>query len=164
MFGVTVRRLTPEDVDILRGVRLRSLQDAPSSFGSSYQRELSFTTEIWRSRLLTDGNPNVVDEGPDGEVVGMVTGLRDIDDPSLAHLVAMWVAPEARGRGAADRLVAGVVGWARSEGFSAVRLRVTDGNFRAEKLYERHGFQRTGATFLRERDGLTEVEMAFRLG
>lgn len=94
----------------------------------------------------------------------MVTGLRDIDDPSLAHLVAMWVAPEARGRGAADRLVAGVVGWARGEGFSAVRLRVTDGNFRAEKLYERHGFQRTGATFLRERDGLTEVEMAFRLG
>lgn len=164
MSGVTVRRLMQEDAALLRSICLRSLQDAPSSFGSSYPRELSFTTEIWRSRLLPDGNPSFVDEGPDGDVVGLVTGLRDIDDPSMAHLVGMWVAAEARGSGAADRLVGEVVGWARAEDLSAVRLHVTEGNVRAERLYNRHGFQRTGATFLRESDGLTEVEMEFRLG
>jgi GNAT superfamily N-acetyltransferase len=163
MSVVTLRRLIPQDADLLRTIRLRSLQDAPSAFGSSYDRELSFTPENWRSRLRSD-SATFVDEDADGNIAGLATGIPDADESSLARLVAMWVAPEARGTGVGHRLVAGVVGWARCEGFSAVRLRVTEGNLPAETLYTRHGFRRTGTTLHRERDGLTEIEMGLALG
>jgi len=163
MSVVTLRRLMPQDADLLRTIRLRSLQDAPRAFGSSYDRELSFTPENWRSRLRSDSTPTFVDEDADGNIAGLATGIPDADESSLAHLVAMWVAPEARGTGAGDRLVAGIVGWARCEGFSAVRLRVTEGNLPAERLYDRHGFHRTGTTFYRNRDGLTEIELELPL-
>jgi len=144
MSDMTLRRLMPQDADLLRTIRLHSLQDAPSAFGSSYDRELSFTSENWRSRLRSHSTPTFIDEDADGKSGGLATGIPDAADSSLAHLVAMWVAPEARGTGVGDRLVDGVVGWARGEGFSAVRLRVTEGNLPAERLYERHGFHRTG--------------------
>ena len=164
MSVVTLRRLIPQDADLLRSIRLRSLQDAPSAFGSSYDREQSFNPENWRSRLRSDSTATFVDEDADGNIAGLATGIPDADESSLAHLVAMWVAPEARGMGVGDRLVAGVVGWARCEGISAVRLRVTEGNLPAETLYTRHGFRRTGTTLHRERDGLTEIEMGLALG
>jgi GNAT superfamily N-acetyltransferase len=125
---------------------------------------VSFTEEVWQSRLRPDGNPNFVAERADGQAVGLATGIRAADASSPAHLVSMWVAPEARGSGVADRLVAEVIEWARTDGVSALQLRVTEGNARAERLYERHGFERTGTTFVRERDGLTEVEMDLRVG
>lgn len=154
----------PRDARLLRSIRLRSLQDAPSAFGSSYDRELLLTAEDWRSRLRLESSSTFIDQETDGSVVGLATGIPDSRDSSLAHLVGMWVAPEARGTGVGDRLVIGILGWARREGFRAVRLRVTDGNRPAERLYERHGFQRTGNTFHRDRDGLTEIELELPFG
>ena len=53
--------------------------------------------------------------------------------------------------------------WATGQGCTAIRLHVTDGNRRAEGMYLRNGFERTGRTFVRERDGFPEVEMERRL-
>ena len=76
----------------------------------------------------------------------------------------MWVRATARGTGAADELVAAVIGWAHRRGSTRVRLRVTEGNDRAERLYARHGFVRTGRHGVRERDGLAEFEMEAAVG
>jgi ribosomal protein S18 acetylase RimI-like enzyme len=78
--------------------------------------------------------------------------------------MAMWVHPALRGSGAASALVQAVLAWAEERGARLVRLSVIDGNNRARRLYEKHGFQDTGHIALRPRDGAREVEMERRVG
>ena len=71
----------------------------------------------------------------------------------------MWVDPHARGGGTADALVNAVAEWAGEQGFRSLRLHVTEGNDRAEAMYRRTGFVRTGRIFPRDRDQVPEIEM-----
>jgi ribosomal protein S18 acetylase RimI-like enzyme len=89
----------------------------------------------------------------------MVAGVRDETDPAIAHLMAMWVHPQTRGSGGADKLGTAVVAWAQAEGAKIVRLKVIQGNDRARHFYERMGFRSTGREELRQRDGLIEIQM-----
>jgi GNAT superfamily N-acetyltransferase len=159
MNGVNVRRLQLGEHELLRTIRLRALADEPSAYGSDYAREEAFTVEIWDGRLRADGNTLLVCESDDGTPIGLAGGIRDSVDGSVGDLISMWVDPVARGSGAADALVAEVIRWAERAPVAALRLHVTDGNVRAERLYVRHGFCPTGRTFVRERDGITEIEM-----
>ncbi len=73
-----------------------------------------------------------------------VDGDRPRTGPPEWHLVGMWVAPDYRGQGVADRLVEAVCNRARQAGAAAVMLWVTEINDRAIALYRRHGFSPTG--------------------
>jgi hypothetical protein len=55
-----------------------------------------------------------------------------------------------------------VIDWAQRSGYSRLLLWVVDGNTNAERLYERSGFQRTGAV-QEIRPGDVEHEMELRL-
>jgi ribosomal protein S18 acetylase RimI-like enzyme len=151
-----VRRAVLGDEPILREVRLQALSDAPIAFGSTYEREIARTTEDWQ-QWMSPGVAFILYE-PEG-ARGMVAGLRDENDPAVAHLMAMWVHPKTRGSGGADELVAAVVAWARSEGAKVVRLKVIQGNDRARGFYERMGFRTTGHEEIRLRDSRIEVQM-----
>ena len=140
MPSTSVRLLTPGDWSIFREVRLAALLEAPYAFGSTYGREVEASEESWRARLV-DRAQFVAEL--DGEVVGTAGGVRE--DDVHAQLVSMWVAPRARGKGAGDRLMNAVDEWAREGGFEALLLWVTEGNPRAEALYMRWGYTRTGA-------------------
>jgi GNAT superfamily N-acetyltransferase len=161
---VSIRRLRPEDFELLRRLRLRCLREEPTAFGSTYEREVAFEDDVWTQRLRPGANPHWLFEAPDGSPAGIVAGAREDADTHVADVVSMWVDPAARGTGAADALIAQVISWAEAERLTTLRLHATEGNVRAERAYQRHGFQRTGRTFLRERDGLTEFEMARALG
>jgi ribosomal protein S18 acetylase RimI-like enzyme len=159
----SVRRLQPEDHELIRTIRLRSLTLEPAAFGSTLEREASFSDDDWRQRLAPDASPHFVTIDESGAPTGMVVGAVDNENPQLAHLFAMWVDPHARGSGAADALVAEVVRWAIAQACEELQLRVTEGNTRAERMYRRHGFERTGQSWLRERDGHVEIELVSRL-
>ena len=163
MVGLTVRRLEPDDHELVRAVRLRALTLAPAAFGSTLDRELSFSDDEWRSRLQPDGFPHFICVDESAQPLGLVVGGRDDADRDIAHLFAMWVEPPARGSGAADALVEAVVRWAGDQGFTSVQLLVTDGNERAERVYLRNGFERSGRSIVRERDGVAQIEMVRRL-
>jgi RimJ/RimL family protein N-acetyltransferase len=138
---VTVRRLQPDDWELLRDIRLRSLRESPEAFSSSYEREAAFDETQWRSRA--DGVWFIATAG--GAVVGVVAGFFDDTVPaSERHLVAMWVAAQARGSGAAVDLVEAIVDWARDDGATEVSLGVFEDNSRARALYERCGFVECG--------------------
>jgi ribosomal protein S18 acetylase RimI-like enzyme len=77
------------------------------------------------------------------KVVGIAAGGGS-NSTSIAALTSLWVAPGFRGQGIGDQLVVAVLEWTKAAGFSQVLLWVTDGNSRAEALYARHGFIRTG--------------------
>jgi ribosomal protein S18 acetylase RimI-like enzyme len=79
----------------------------------------------------------------DGVVAGTVSG-GDADIAGTAAMTAMWVDPRFRRRGIGDLLVGTVVAWAKGARYERMLLWVADGNDNAERLYARHGFQRTG--------------------
>lgn len=160
---LSVRRLEPQDHGLLRTMRLRALSLEPHSFGSTFERESAFTEDTWRNRLRPAGNPHFACFDDSGEPIGVVAGMLDEEDQQISELVGMYVDQHARGTGTADALVSEIVDWAMAQGCVAVRLHVTDGNARAEGMYRRNGFERTGRTFLRERDGYPEIEMERRL-
>jgi len=116
-----IDRLSPPDDQRSRSIRLRALQDAPDSFGSTFAAEVTFTQEDWRRRLeRSDAVTFVASE--EGDDTGIVVGVADPEHPGEAVLVSMWVAPETRGRRVGEALVQAVIDWARSEGYKAVRL------------------------------------------
>jgi len=154
--AVKVRRAGIGDEAVLRDLRLQALTDAPDAFGSTYERELARTVEDW-GRWLSPGATFTLEDGH--AACGLVACARDATAPTTVDLMAMWVHPMMRGSGAADALVAEVIAWARTDGARLVRLRVVQENVRAQRVYERHGFQLTGRTGVRERDGAIEVEM-----
>lgn len=154
-----IRRLEPDDYARLRALRLRALEGEPTAFGSTLAREAAFPDSEWRHRLRVDGNPHFGGFDDMGALVGLAVGAVEPDEPHVGHVRGMWVDPNARGRGLADALVAHVTSWAAERGCRTMRLHLTDGNARAESLYGRLGFARSGRTEVRDRDGLVEVEM-----
>jgi ribosomal protein S18 acetylase RimI-like enzyme len=142
---MNVRRLDPDDWELLRAVRLGSLADSPASFGSTHEREAAFDEAEWRNRAASNGWFIAVDGD---EPVGIVAGYQDPAAPvGQRHLVAMWVAPGARGRGVAPKLIDAVVQSAREDGASELTLGVADGNERARAVYLRYGFVETDQTY-----------------
>jgi ribosomal protein S18 acetylase RimI-like enzyme len=135
-------RLGAGDEDRLREVRLRALADAPKAFASTYEREEMFSRDVWTARLTDDGSVNLLAVGG-GSALGM-TSARIEERPGTAHLLGMWVAPEARGRGVGRRLIDAIVEWAREREIHELGLWVTDANDPARALYGDTGFRPTG--------------------
>ena len=150
MSRVTVRQTTEDDWATWRDLRLRALQDTPSAFGSTYEREAAFTEADWRGRAgaLSSAAPDD-SAGPsllafvDGVAVGMGGGYRDL--PGWLHVVAMWTDPAWRSHGAGRAVLEHLVAWSAAEGLR-VHLDVETTNAGARRLYERLGFVATGET------------------
>jgi RimJ/RimL family protein N-acetyltransferase len=163
---VTIRRLDDSDWQLLRDTRLASLAESPEAFGSTYAREAEFDESTWRDRAVSSGwflarDGETTQSGQ--SVQGIAAGYHDDSSPpEQRHLVAMWVAPEARGTGIAPELVEAVVQWAREDGATEVTLGVADGNERARALYLKCGFVSTGERFPLHSDTSREMEIYAR--
>jgi ribosomal protein S18 acetylase RimI-like enzyme len=165
---VLVRETVIDDWQALRDIRLEALRDAPSAFGSSYEREAAFGEPDWLRRIARGGNflafiPEVrasevrasevrasevrasevrASEVRASEPAGLIGGYPETAD--IVELVSMYVRPKARGRGVGEALVAAVFAWAQARDAKTVHLWVTESNDPARALYERCGFSPTG--------------------
>lgn len=157
MQEIVIEQLGSGEGERLRGVRLRALAESPEAFASTHAAELGFPAGKWLERLR---NPWwVARQG--GEDVGLVAVRAE---EGTAHLLSMWVAPEARGSGIGSRLVDEVVAWARAEGLDQVGLWAVDANQAARSLYERKGFVPSGKVMaLPSNPALTESHYVLSL-
>ena len=168
--GVLVRQVRPEDWERLRQLRLEMLAHTPLAYLERLEDAVVKPEADWRHRArrgagLAGGEPTApfVAERPDGRWVGQMVGY--VDAPGSAMLVAVYVAPDARGRaaGVADALLDAVLGWAAGRA-GVLRLLVHEDNARARAFYLRRGFTETGRTEPYELDpSAREVEMALVL-
>ena len=142
--SATVRRLGAGEADLLRDLRLRALGDAPMAFGSTLAREEGYEPERWErwaAESASGERQAIFIAEPEA---GMASGVLDDEDPALAHLYAMWVAPQARGTGAGKALVQAVLAWAADRGAERLTTSVTEGNAAAAALYAAAGFADSG--------------------
>lgn len=146
-----VRAVAPDDWWQWRDVRMRALADAPEAFGSSLAEWEAADERRWRQRLA-DVPFNVIAVS-DGLPVGQASSTT-ADEDGCVELISMWVAPEARGTGAARALIDAVTEWARRVDAVGVRLSVRRENERAIRVY-------LGADFIPvDEDGDTPTELA----
>ncbi|GCD20929.1 GNAT family N-acetyltransferase [Cellulomonas algicola] len=138
-----IHRATEDDWALVRDVRLRALRESPEVFGSSLAREESFRESHWRMRVRTGPTWIAVDEHQVGR--GLVSMIQEPGSPvDDRHVVALWVAPEARRQGIGWSLLDAVRAAAVTDGARTLSLWILDGNNAAGDLYVRAGFARTG--------------------
>lgn len=144
----SVRRFSPAEWPIYKELRLRSLEDSPSAFGSTLDLELEQTDAAWAEQLL-----NAASSGQDCALIaeveekpaGLVWAKADANDPEIINIFQMWVAPIARGRGVGDALLQAAIHWARQCDARFVKLGASCGDTPAMRLYQRTGFVEFGA-------------------
>jgi len=120
---IHIRRLTPADAALYRGIRLEGLNCNPEAFGSTFEAEFAKPLAWFFDRLSTT------------QIFGAFNG------PAL--LWGMYVRPSARGTGVARRLVEAVIDYARPR-VELIQLSVVMGNEPARRLYARLGFVEYG--------------------
>jgi GNAT superfamily N-acetyltransferase len=136
--AMTVRELGPDDWAVKRDLRLAALLDAPYAFSDTYARASARDESAWRD--WPSGTAAIFGAfDAAGPAVGLA-GAFEEDEPELAGLFSMWVAPDYRRLGVAGHLIDAVAGWARAIGKTGILLEVTAGNERAAKAYRRYGF------------------------
>jgi GNAT superfamily N-acetyltransferase len=144
----TIERLGESDWAAFREVRLRSLLDTPDAYGSTYGEESASTDRAWRDWAAGRwrGGTAVVfaGRGEDGTLVGTATAAASDAEEDVAHVYAMWVAPDARGAGVGRALLDAVERWARDRGSRRLVLAVTETNDGARRFYEACDFVDTG--------------------
>ncbi len=91
----------------------------------------------------------VADDG--GEIVGMAVGMQGLADDGagppiegLCHVGAVFVAPNRWGEGLGGTLVDAVLAEARARDYTRAQLWTHADNARAQRLYERRDFGRSG--------------------
>ncbi len=141
---MTLHRVGPDDWRAHRDLRLEMLRDAPDAFWTQHADVADLDEEAWRSRIAAQHHLHARADG-EADPVGSVGLFADPDEaPDTLTLVAMYVAPRARGRGVGERLVQAVLDEAVARGCGRVVLEVTSSNDQAVALYERMGFRLTG--------------------
>jgi len=140
--GMLTRRLSIDDVEIFRRIRLEALSCDPSSFASVHDDWVDLPDEEWRNRLSEPVFVAFINKEP----VGMM-GLSYHRPRKMAHratIVSVYLRKSERGTGIAADLLAAVSDYARRLGIAQLELAVSAENAVAVQFYRRHGFVECG--------------------
>jgi ribosomal protein S18 acetylase RimI-like enzyme len=136
-----VEVLTENEGPRLRDIRLAALQEYPSAFMSSYEREAAYSQRRWAEEVVRgEWHIMLVDD----KEVGLVGVTReDGMSAQQCYLEALWIAPGSRRSGVGSVFLRTVLERLRDNGVHTVWLYILDGNDGAMRFYRRFGFQST---------------------
>ena len=134
----TVRRLKAADAAAYRDIRLEALTNEPTAFASDPSLEDGKALEEWAAQLERNFSFGVFG---DDELVGIASYLTDARQKTRHRgtVVAVYVRPKARGKGASRALFGTLIEDASGR-VQQLHLSVTAGNAAAKRLYEALGF------------------------
>ncbi|MFI0220684.1 GNAT family N-acetyltransferase [Streptomyces lydicus] len=156
-----VRPIRADEWPEAKALRLLALNDpvAPIAFLQTHAEVAAEPDSYWQVRAQQAATGirrcQFVAEDRNGGLSGTVTVLiEDVDSDTpcdvagplcQAHIVGVFLRPEARGSGVIDALLEAAAAWAwSSPDVARVRLYVHEDNTRAERVYWRHGFVPSG--------------------
>jgi len=130
---MTVRKATHTDLDAIRAL-WEAMEEEIG--GPEWVRETWEEEEVDVKRRLRESAVLLAEE--EGKAVGLL-GL-DFRHPKIAHVQSVYVAPGARRRGIASRLLAEAATLSREHGYTDIDLDVLTANHAAIAVYDRLGF------------------------
>jgi CheY-like chemotaxis protein len=130
------------------------LFEAVRSYNATLDYRLTLA-EDWRDMLHEHFARTSADPGAalwllawrENQPVGLLAIAAHLDSPLLKHrrwaeVMALYLAPDCRGSGLAQRLMAEAQAWAAAQGFDRVQVHAAATNEHARSFYQRSGFQR----------------------
>lgn len=144
--AMNIRKLDARDAAEYRELRIEALTNDPDAFGASLADALEAPLAKTESRL-SDESAVTFGAFEEGKLVGnvtlsMETGLKF---RHRASVYAVYVAPSARGKGVARRLMEELIAYAKGhDQVEQLYLMVTSTNTPAVKLYNHLGFLKYG--------------------
>ena len=144
--AITLRRVTPDDWELSRALRLEALADTPIAFMETLEAAQAKDDAAWQARAargaIGGDSFQVLALAGGRAVASSVCFLQDGE----AWLAGVYVSPAFRGAGLLGKLVEQCAGWAREQGASRLLLEVHEDNPRARAAYAKLGFALTGET------------------
>jgi GNAT superfamily N-acetyltransferase len=138
-----VRQLTADDLAAYRALHRFAMTESPLGTVETPATDAARTDESVRGVLARGDGWGVFDGN---RLVGKLT-IDALPYDSLKHvfwLHAVYLHPDARGRGAGVALLEAALAAARANGATRAALWVNSENAPARRLYERAGFRETG--------------------
>ena len=143
-----VTLLTAADAVQYRALMLQAYELAADAFTTTREEREAEPASFWLKRIADPaGLSAAFGAFDDGRLLGTVA-LEFSRKPKTCHkglVIGMYVAPQARGRGAGQALMRALIGHAESRpGLRTLVLTVTAGNQPALELYRSFGFETFG--------------------
>ena len=137
------RRLSPDDWALFRELRLAALRTDPAAFAAVHADWADLPEAEWRARIADNAVFAILDGA---RPAGLAGWLRERSSRAAhrAMVVMMWIAPEARGRGAAVKLLDVMAEAALPEGIVQFEVSTGADNAAAQAAYLAAGFSRIG--------------------
>jgi GNAT superfamily N-acetyltransferase len=158
---ITIRRIRTGEADLFRQMRLKSLQDAPYAFSSTYDSTSRRSIESWREQAesTTRGSDRATFFAFSEAVpVGIAALYRLEGQAEVGEVLQVWVTPEFRGTGVARDLMDAIFLWAGENNFRRIIAGVTKVNLRALKFYTKYGFSVMDESLPNVSDGVSLVK------
>lgn len=155
MTAITIRRITPADVQVLAAMGRTTFFDTftgtcteadMQDFLEAYFNEAQVTKE------LSDENDYFFFAEVNGVPAGYLRFKEDYKGLSLMkqwktmELKRIYVLKEYHGQGIAQKLMEFLIDWCIKEKYQAIYLGVWEHNIRAQKFYAKYGFENSGHT------------------
>ena len=139
----TIRRIKKGEWELFKQVRLAALKEAPYAFGSTYEGALERSTQRWVDQAdgSAEGEMRATFLAFSGDCpVGITALYRNANRVNEGEVLQVWVAPDARATGLAQRLVETTLAWAEKQGVETVLATISKSNLGAVAFYEKCGF------------------------
>lgn len=143
---MNIRLLDDDDAEVYRDVRLRALKNAPDSFGSTYEKEVTRTVGDFIERIRHTKDQFTLGCFDDSNtLVGIVNFVREnmLKTAHKGNIYGMYIDPQFRGRGLGKALLFALIERATKEceGLEQIHLTVVSKNESAKRLYTTMGFE-----------------------
>lgn len=154
MTGVEVRAARPEDAGAIARTQIRTWQVAyahvfPAEGLDGLADGLDRRIDFWRGFIESrEPRTHALVADDDDAIVGFAnvgpTRDDDLDPAHVGELYAIYVLPDAWGKGAGQALMAELLATFRREGFREAMLWVLEDNPRTRRFYELAGWRGDG--------------------
>jgi ribosomal protein S18 acetylase RimI-like enzyme len=158
---ITIRRLETGEADLFKQIRLKSLQDAPYAFSSTYESSLRRSADSWREQAdsTAQGKDRATFVAFSEDVpIGIAALYRLEGQADVGEVLQVWVASEFRGSRVAWDLMDVLFNWAGENNFRKIKVGVTKVNVRALKFYTKYGFSVLDEPLPRDLAGVSLVK------
>lgn len=147
MAKIQVVKLSSEDWQLYKHIRLESLLMEPQAFGSSYAEVLQRPDSHWQERLIDAqaGKKSwLLFAKENNRIIGMI-GAYYVQESDVVDIISVYVTEERRGHSVGTELMAAILAEVgKGSVFRKVGLTVNAGQTAAVALYRHFGFQIVG--------------------
>ncbi len=147
--GIQIRRITPDDWQVYKNIRLEMLDSDPDAFPKQAFNDMRDHQGKWVERIK---NGIVIIAFDAEKPIGMVRGIPALDSRQ-ATIKNMYVNKDYRGQKIGESLLENVLGNLENLGILKVLLEVEDTQESAIKMYQKHGFTESARIKQEDRDG-----------